>query len=141
MAMTMASVDDELDALDDGYTHDEPWKAHGLCTDERFTPSDFFVESLYRKNSPEYRVARDRAKAVCNVCIVKPQCLQYALRHDIRDGVWGGTTASERRNILHPRRRKPKPDPTTTDFPPVRVVPRNSSVPTDTRPRGEAARW
>lgn len=40
-----------------------------------------------------------KAKAVCRRCDVKPQCLQYALGHDERFGIWGGTTPRERRKL------------------------------------------
>ena len=37
-----------------------------------------------------------RAKAVCAVCRVRRQCLQYALATHQMHGVWGGTTEDER---------------------------------------------
>jgi WhiB family transcriptional regulator, redox-sensing transcriptional regulator len=40
----------------------------------------------------------ERAKAVCRSCIVRRQCLQYAIATD-EEGVWGGTTEDERRRI------------------------------------------
>jgi WhiB family redox-sensing transcriptional regulator len=39
------------------------------------------------------------AKQVCQACPVQAQCLSWALDHSITDGVWGGTTAEERRAI------------------------------------------
>src|ERR1700722_15806049 len=38
----------------------------------------------------------DRAKAVCAGCLVRRQCLQYALATHQMHGVWGGTTEEER---------------------------------------------
>jgi WhiB family redox-sensing transcriptional regulator len=35
-------------------------------------------------------------KRVCAACGVRAQCLQYALDHGERFGVWGGLTANER---------------------------------------------
>lgn len=40
------------------------------------------------------------AKAICAVCPVKRECLEYALTHDIGHGVWGGTSPRERKRIL-----------------------------------------
>lgn len=41
-----------------------------------------------------------KAKAICAMCPVKRGCLEYALTHDIRYGVWGGTSPRERQRIL-----------------------------------------
>ncbi len=43
------------------------------------------------------------AKAVCADCLVRAQCLDYALDHDERHGVWGGLSERERRRIRHRR--------------------------------------
>ena len=39
------------------------------------------------------------ALAVCDVCPVREPCLDYALRTNQHDGVWGGTTPTHRRNM------------------------------------------
>ncbi len=44
-----------------------------------------------------------RAKAICNTCGVKGECLTYALSHRERYGVWGGMTPDEREEILQSR--------------------------------------
>lgn len=36
------------------------------------------------------------AKLICASCVVRPQCLAHAMKHD-EYGVWGGLTANERR--------------------------------------------
>ena len=46
-----------------------------------------------------------RAKAICATCAVRQACLEYALAHRERDGVWGGATERERRRILRQRRK------------------------------------
>jgi WhiB family redox-sensing transcriptional regulator len=38
-----------------------------------------------------------RARAVCAVCTVTEQCLSFALADPDAMGVWGGTTAQQRR--------------------------------------------
>jgi WhiB family transcriptional regulator, redox-sensing transcriptional regulator len=45
------------------------------------------------------------AKAICSECPVRQACLEHALAHREREGVWGGTTERERRRI-HRQRRK-----------------------------------
>jgi WhiB family redox-sensing transcriptional regulator len=47
----------------------------------------------------------DGAKRICRTCPVKTQCLAWALDHGVSDGVWGGTTADERRAIRRLRSR------------------------------------
>ena len=44
-----------------------------------------------------HRIAE--AKEVCLACPVQAECLAWALDNSITDGVWGGTTAEERRAI------------------------------------------
>jgi WhiB family transcriptional regulator, redox-sensing transcriptional regulator len=41
----------------------------------------------------------DEAKRICRACPAQTQCLSWALDHGVTDGVWGGTTADERRVI------------------------------------------
>jgi WhiB family redox-sensing transcriptional regulator len=41
-----------------------------------------------------------RAKAVCAGCPVVSPCLRDALGRDQQHGVWGGTTADERRKLI-----------------------------------------
>jgi len=44
------------------------------------------------------------AKKVCRACPVRAECLEYALAHDERYGVWGGTGEDERAHLLAARR-------------------------------------
>jgi WhiB family redox-sensing transcriptional regulator len=46
------------------------------------------------------------AKQVCACCLVRCECRDYALAHQIEDGIWGGTSSSKRLRM----RRDPKPD-------------------------------
>lgn len=39
------------------------------------------------------------AKAICSRCVVVAQCLEYAVAQNERDGVWGGTTPTERNRM------------------------------------------
>jgi WhiB family redox-sensing transcriptional regulator len=51
----------------------------------------------------------ERAKLVCLACPVRLQCLVEALVFNAEDGIWGGFTSIERRQLLvengHMRRR------------------------------------
>ena len=42
-------------------------------------------------------------RAVCASCLVTERCLAYALDHPDLVGVWGGTTAQERRKLRQGR--------------------------------------
>jgi WhiB family redox-sensing transcriptional regulator len=42
-----------------------------------------------------------RAKDICGGCPVRALCLAEALSHRELDGIWGGTTAAERRELMH----------------------------------------
>lgn len=39
------------------------------------------------------------AKRICKGCEVKDECLEYALAHDERFGIWGGLSERERRKL------------------------------------------
>lgn len=39
----------------------------------------------------------EAAKAVCRLCEVRQECLQYAIESNQEYGIWGGTTEEERR--------------------------------------------
>jgi WhiB family transcriptional regulator, redox-sensing transcriptional regulator len=46
------------------------------------------------------------AKRICHACPVRTPCLDWALRHGMVYGIWGGTTEDERRAVrkMHGRR-------------------------------------
>jgi WhiB family redox-sensing transcriptional regulator len=52
------------------------------------------------------RGERDKdAKAVCEACGVRPDCLRFAMDERIFEGVWGGLNADERRSLLRRRQK------------------------------------
>lgn len=54
---------------------------------------------------PDDDTEAEAAKAVCAVCPVRQACLEHALTHREREGVWGGATERERRRALRQRRK------------------------------------
>ena len=51
------------------------------------------------------------AKNICGQCPVQTDCLNYALRIGPVAGVWGGTTASQRRRLNTRLRREAREEP------------------------------
>jgi WhiB family redox-sensing transcriptional regulator len=47
-----------------------------------------------------------QAKKICEECPVKTQCLEYALSNKMKDGIWGGTSPTERSNIIRRSKRR-----------------------------------
>ena len=41
-----------------------------------------------------------QAKRICRVCQVQRACLTWALQHAMSEGIWGGSTETERRAIV-----------------------------------------
>jgi WhiB family redox-sensing transcriptional regulator len=69
------------------------WQDDALCA--QTDPDAFF---------PEKGGSTREAKRTCMACEVRTECLEYALEHDIRHGVWGAKSERERRSITRERR-------------------------------------
>ncbi|NLE96841.1 MAG: WhiB family transcriptional regulator [Propionibacterium sp.] len=74
-----------FDSDDDGAF---AWQAEALCA--QTDPEAFF---------PEKGGSTRDAKRVCQTCTVRTECLEYALAHDERFGIWGGLSERERRKL------------------------------------------
>lgn len=72
-----------------------PWMDEAKCNAD--TAEMFFPE----KGDP--KSLGGEAKAICAGCPVIEQCLEWALETNERYGVWGGTTAYERRALRRER--------------------------------------
>ncbi len=64
------------------------WQDRALCS--QTDPEAFF---------PEKGGSTREAKRVCLGCEVRTECLEYALTHDERFGIWGGLSERERRRV------------------------------------------
>jgi WhiB family transcriptional regulator, redox-sensing transcriptional regulator len=64
------------------------WQERALCA--QTDPEAFF---------PEKGGSTREAKKVCIGCDVRGECLEYALAHDERFGIWGGLSERERRKL------------------------------------------
>ena len=56
------------------------------------------------ETEPERQVREGKARAVCASCPVRAECLDYALEHNVRYGIWGGLNEHERRAERRRRR-------------------------------------
>lgn len=77
--------------LTDFFGEDEgalSWQERALCA--QTDPEAFF---------PEKGGSTREAKRVCTSCEVRAECLEYALEHDERFGIWGGLSERERRKL------------------------------------------
>lgn len=77
-----------MDDADGGESGDLSWQERGLCA--QTDPEAFF---------PEKGGSTRDAKKVCVGCPVRAECLEYALAHDERFGIWGGLSERERRKL------------------------------------------
>ncbi len=64
------------------------WQERALCA--QTDPESFF---------PEKGGSTREAKKICTGCEVRSECLEYALGHDERFGIWGGLSERERRRL------------------------------------------
>ena len=52
---------------------------------------------------PERGASTREAKSVCRGCEVRVECLEYALAHGEKFGIWGGLSERERRRVRRQR--------------------------------------
>src|SRR5436309_1833767 len=52
---------------------------------------------------PERGASTKEAKEVCRGCVVRGDCLEYALANGEKFGIWGGMSERERRRIRRAR--------------------------------------
>ncbi|GAA1234339.1 WhiB family transcriptional regulator [Prauserella halophila] len=85
-----AQAEDEFEALAEllDITDEQQWQERALCA--QTDPEAFF---------PEKGGSTREAKRICQGCEVKDDCLEYALAHDERFGIWGGLSERERRKL------------------------------------------
>ena len=75
----------------------QPWQERAACAGEIGV---LFYPPM-RAEKKAVRLRREaHAISVCQQCPVREECLQYAIDHDERYGIWGGLTDRERRLAL-----------------------------------------
>jgi WhiB family transcriptional regulator, redox-sensing transcriptional regulator len=81
----------ELFKLPEGL-EDRGWQARANCMG--VDPDLFF---------PERGASTREAKEVCRGCVVREDCLEYALESGEKFGIWGGMSERERRRLRRAR--------------------------------------
>ena len=71
---------------------DRSWQEYANCLG--VDPDLFF---------PERGASTREAKEVCRGCVVRDECLEYALHNSEKFGIWGGMSERERRRIRRQR--------------------------------------
>jgi len=84
----LSVVPEQAGVFGDQELDDEQWQERALCA--QTDPEAFF---------PEKGGSTREAKRICLGCEVKDRCLDYALAHDERFGIWGGLSERERRRL------------------------------------------
>ncbi|MGV0625021.1 WhiB family transcriptional regulator [Mycolicibacter minnesotensis] len=79
---------DAFEPFDPETATNEQWQERALCS--QTDPEAFF---------PEKGGSTREAKKICQRCAVRSECLDYALAHDERFGIWGGLSERERRRL------------------------------------------
>ena len=75
-----------------GGQEDRGWQARANCMG--VDPDLFF---------PERGASTREAKEVCRGCVVRDDCLEYALENGEKFGIWGGMSERERRRLRRAR--------------------------------------
>ena len=81
-------VEDEITAL----SADRAWQDQANCLG--VDPDLFF---------PERGASTREAKEVCRGCVVRNDCLEFALENGEKFGIWGGLSERERRRLRRQR--------------------------------------
>jgi WhiB family redox-sensing transcriptional regulator len=82
----------EAQTVETEATGAESWQLYANCLG--VDPDLFF---------PERGASTKEAKQVCQGCVVREDCLEYALANGEKFGIWGGLSERERRRIRRQR--------------------------------------
>ena len=78
-------------------TDTEQWQLRAAC---RGPQARVFFPPAHFERKDEKLEREGRAKAICNGCAVRQECLDYAVRIREQHGIWGGLSESERRHLI-----------------------------------------
>lgn len=73
-------------------TRDDDGNEQAKCAEPWVDPELFFDSAT-----------QDLAIDICNKCPIAQACLKYSITEGIEDGVWGGLTEGQRRQLIKKR--------------------------------------
>jgi WhiB family transcriptional regulator, redox-sensing transcriptional regulator len=82
---------------------DNRWRNRAACRDS--DPDVFFPVGSTGVAAEAIKVAKD----LCGTCLVRTQCLAFALETNQEAGVWGGASEDERRQLRQGARSRRQP--------------------------------
>lgn len=74
------------------------WSSSAACGSAE--PDLFFPVSASASNLTQVT----EAKALCGICLIRRECLDFAVRTRQMHGIWGGMTEEERYPLIRARR-------------------------------------
>jgi WhiB family redox-sensing transcriptional regulator len=78
----------------------EAWQERAACKGPQAV---VFFPPTHSERKEEKSVRESRAKAICKTCVVRAECLEYAMAIREPHGIWGGLNEMERKQLLERR--------------------------------------
>jgi WhiB family transcriptional regulator, redox-sensing transcriptional regulator len=78
----------------------DAWQDGAACKGPQAT---VFFPPTHSERKEEKLAREARAKAICKNCVVRLDCLEYAIQIREPHGIWGGLNETERKQLLERR--------------------------------------
>ncbi len=78
----------------------DTWQLRAACKGPQAAA---FFPPAHAERKEEKAAREQRAKAICRACLVRVDCLEYALRIREPHGIWGGLNEVERKQLAERR--------------------------------------
>lgn len=90
-----------IECRDDALRPIAAWMEHGACRNEAHDP-----EWWWPNTGDDKDTATALALRICGTCQVRDLCLDYAIQHKERHGIWGGLMPQARLALAASRRQR-----------------------------------
>jgi WhiB family transcriptional regulator, redox-sensing transcriptional regulator len=87
-----------------GITHQTDWVTDAACANLGLSVRERHRLFYPKRSTPKPLI--NEARAICQACPVRTDCLEWALAVGDWVGIWGGKTVDERREIQRSRARR-----------------------------------
>ena len=78
----------------------DSWQVRASC---RGPQAEVFFPPAHAERKEEKLQREERAKPICRSCVVRVECLDYAIRIQEPHGIWGGLNEMERKQMADRR--------------------------------------